>query len=324
MFEKIIVSTVSVFLVIGVGYVVRRIKIIDDDTETSLMRLVLNVLYPCFIISKVPGNENLQSPFVVSTTIAIGASLIFTAYLVCWLVGRVLKTNPAGGLNTFVVAVGVQNYGFIPIPLIESLFPEAQASEIIGVLLVHSLGVEIALWTAGVVIISGSATQAWKRLLNGPTIAIAIGLFLNFTGLYTVIPEFVNYPIKLLAPCAIPIGLILAGATMCGVLEREKWAFDWRVMSTAAVLRFTVLPSLFLLVAFGLSFAPSLQSLHVLLVVQAAMPTAVTPIIIAKHFGGHPRVAVQVCLTTSVLSFVLTPTLLTFALWLLGISVGVD
>jgi hypothetical protein len=46
------------------------------------------------------------------------------------------------------------------------------------------------------------------------------------------------------------------------------------------------------------------------LVVQAAMPAGVMPIIIARHYGGQPLTAVQIVLGTTVLA------LLTIPLWL--------
>ena len=317
MFEKILISTISVFLVVFVGFLAQRCKIITQETESNLMQLVLWVLYPCFVLHNVPGNESLKDPGLVAITIAIGAGVVFAGILICWLVGKLLKVPRSEGLNTFMVATGIQNYGFIPIPLIEALFPKEQSSVIVGVLFVHSLGVEIVIWTFAVVIISGSTSGAWKRLLNGPTLSIGLGLFLNFTGWHVHVPEFANASIALLAPCSIPMALILVGASMGGVLEKEKWQFDWPVMGTSVVLRFVILPILFLSVAFAVSFSRELQ---ILLVVQSAMPTAVTPILLARHFGGRPRVAVQVCLTTSIACLVLTPLVLTFALLQMGIT----
>jgi len=55
------------------------------------------------------------------------------------------------------------------------------------------------------------------------------------------------------------------------------------------------------------------------LVVQAAMPAGVMPIIIARHYGGQPLTAVQIVLGTTILA------LITIPLWLrLGLAwVGV-
>ena len=51
------------------------------------------------------------------------------------------------------------------------------------------------------------------------------------------------------------------------------------------------------------------------------MPAAVFPIVIAKHFGGKPAVAVEIVVATTVASLILTPAILTLALWLFGVTV---
>jgi predicted permease len=46
------------------------------------------------------------------------------------------------------------------------------------------------------------------------------------------------------------------------------------------------------------------------IVVQAAMPTAMVPVIIARLYGGHPRTAVQIVLGTTAVG------ILTIPLWI--------
>ena len=120
-----------------------------------------------------------------------------------------------------------------------------------------------------------------------------------------------------LGKCSIPVSLILVGATMAGVLQREQWNTSWRIIALSSLLRFAVLPALFFAVAWQVDWIPELQ---MVLLVQASMPTAIFPIVIAKHFGGHPSVAVQTMLGTSLLSLALTPAILTFGLWFFDVG----
>jgi predicted permease len=50
------------------------------------------------------------------------------------------------------------------------------------------------------------------------------------------------------------------------------------------------------------------------LVVQAAMPAAVFPIVLARHYGGQPLVAVQVVLATTALGLLVIPLWLSLGL----------
>ena len=253
--HDVLATTIPVFFIVAIGYLVRRTRIVNDDSERSLMQLILFVLYPCFILTKIPGNPSLAQPSVVVTSILAGGLLAVVGMAVCYLVGRVFKIRPSNGLNTFAVAAAIQNYGFLPIPLIEGIFPE-RSDQILGVLFVHNLGIEIALWTFGVVLISGKTAGAWRRLISGPTISITLGLFLNFTGLYVWIPGVVSTAMSELGKCSIPISLILVGATMAGVLQREKWVVNWRIITLSSLLRFAILPAFF----FGVVWSGYLDS----------------------------------------------------------------
>ena len=57
-----------------------------------------------------------------------------------------------------------------------------------------------------------------------------------------------------------------------------------------------------------------------IIIVQAAMPSAMLPIILAKHFDGDANVALQVVLSTSVLGLLTIPWWIQFGMrWVLGV-----
>jgi len=314
-FVTILMAAVPVFLIVGIGYGTRICSMVTEESEQSIMRLTVNVLLPCFILSRVPGNESLQKSEVVLSALAAGVVLTIIGLIVAKALGHSLKLAP-DGVNTFCVSSAIQNYGFIPIPLIEALFPD-RASETLGVLFVHNLGVELVMWTVVIVLLSGSMQGAWRRLINGPTIAILLGLLLNFSGLHQQLPGFVEATLSRVGACAVPIGLILCGATLAGVVQKESLKFDLKVVLGSLGVRFMLLPIVILAAASLLTFS---QELKEVLVIEAAMPGAIFPIVLAKHFGGKPAMAVQVCVATTLASIVLTPLVLVFAFGWFGIS----
>lgn len=317
-FENILISTITVFLVVGLGWFCQRIKVIDEPTEKSLMTLAINFLFPCFILTKILGNDILRQSTIVTAAMSIGLVLIVIAFAVCFFAGRLIGLTSEDGLNTFTVAAAVQNYGFIPIPLVERIFPDQRGDQILGVLFVHNLGLEIALWTLAIVLISGSAAGAWKKLINGPSVALAVGLFLNFTQLHTELPTVLISVISMLGPCAVPISLILVGSTIGNVIQKSPWQSNVRVISATMLLRFLLLPLMYGGIAYLIWFS---DELRIVLLIQAAMPCAIFPIVLARHYKGHPDIAVQAALATSAACLVLTPLLLTFWFWLVKTSV---
>ena len=80
-----------------------------------------------------------------------------------------------------------------------------------------------------------------------------------------------------------------------------------RTSTSPAKLRLGVLPLLMLALA---RWLPCPVELRRVILVQAAMPCAVIPVILAKHYGGDPGTALRLILATSVIG------LLTIPLWL--------
>lgn len=315
-FLEILIHTLPVFLMVGVGYLTRQLGVITEEAEKSIVRLVVNVLYPCFILTKIPGNESLQQLSVVFIALSAGFLLTLTGLFLSRLVGVGFKIEKKDGLNTFSVSTALQNYGFIPIPLIAGLFPDV-ADQTLGVLFVHNLGLELAMWTVCIVLLSGTAKGAMKRLINGPTIAIIAGLLLNFTDFHHWIHPVAQKAILDLGNCTIPISLVLVGATLASVISSHKLQLQPKVIFGSLLVRFAIMPLAFIAVAALLTGSQELQRV---LVVEAAMPAAIFPIVLAKHYGGKPNVAVQVCLATSLVSLVLTPAWLLLGLHLLELQ----
>ena len=257
-FYDILGETIPVFLIIGIGCLCRVVGLVNESSEKNIMTLALNVLYPCFIISNVCGNQALQLVSVVGTALAAGLTLTIAALAVAAGVGRLLKLKAGAERNTFTVSGALQNYGFIPIPLFKGLFPD-EAKETIGVLFVHNLGLELALWTIGVVIISGTRTGMWRRLINGPTVAIVVGLLLNFTTGYQFIPGVATEAMTQLGSCTIPVSLLLVGVSLAGVILKGNWVSDWRIPVGALSVRYLMMPVLFLLAAQTLSYSRPLM-----------------------------------------------------------------
>jgi predicted permease len=107
------------------------------------------------------------------------------------------------------------------------------------------------------------------------------------------------------------MSLILSGATIADVWKQANFRDGWGVIGSGILLRLGVLPVLFLtIVAIG----PFDLALDRVIAIQAAMPAAVFPIILAKHYGGDAPTAVRIVLTTHLACLLTCPLWLTIAL----------
>jgi hypothetical protein len=299
-------AVVPVFVVVMAGFVIRRVNWLTEEADTSVMRIIVNLLFPCLILDNILGNPAMEKAGNVLLAPAVGAGTVLLGFGLCWVAAPLFGLRDARARRTFAFTVGLYNYGYIALPLVQKLFPGPTA----GILFVHNLGVETALWTAGLALVSGGTAGEggrWRRIFNGPVIAILTALGLHFLGARTWLPQVVLSAIHSIGLAAIPMGLLLTGATFYDQVRHLRWENSVADSTGACLLRLGILPLCMLALA---RWLPSPIELRQVIVVQAAMPCAVIPVLLAKHYGGEPALALRIILATSVLG------MLTIPLWI--------
>lgn len=305
-------AVVPVFGVMALGVVIRRLNWLTEEADKSLMRVCVNVLLPCLILDKSLGNPALSQASNLLLAPLFGYLLVALGVWLAWLARPLHGLREPAARRTFAVSVGMHNYGYVPLPLALLLFDQKTA----GVLFLHIIGVEMAMWTLGVLVLSGGAARDWRKLFNAPLLAIMLALLLNALGWNADVPQVVGTGLHWLGGCAIPLALILIGAIMADHLGDFHSAHGWRVMGVGVGLRIGLLPLVFLLVA---KFIPMTTEHQRVLVLEAAMPTAVFPVVLAKLYRGDPATAMRVVLATSVVSLVTIPLWLKFGMKFVGL-----
>jgi len=313
-YGQLFLVVLPVFAMIAIGAAMRHWQWISEAGENSLFNLVIRVTTPCLIFESVATNPALREPGNLFLPPLLGFGLTLLCMALGWYVARALGLTIGHGLRTFALAVGLTNYGYLPLPLMDAMFgPESRA-----VLLVHNVGVEAAIWTGGVLVVTGlSPREGWRKLINAPGIALLLAITANLTGVAAKVPAVVMGFVHVLAACAIPLGLLMTGVSIQPHLDDPKQLVNTRVTLTAWLLRLVVLPWVFLLAA---RYLPCSVELKRVLVVQAAMPSAVVSIIVARIYGGQPLVAVQIILGTTALALFTIPFWIRFGLSFAGLA----
>lgn len=310
-FHLIFQAVLPVFVVLATGFAVRRLNWFSETADAGILRLLVQVLIPCLVLDSVLGSTAVADPKNVLLAPLTGFGTVALGVFAGLLVAKVLPTEHRVTRNTFAFTVAVYNYGYMPIPLAMSLFDQST----VAVLFVHNWGVEMALWLLGLPLLAGlNPRQQWRKVLSPPLLAIMLGVLLNLSGGEQLVPAFVREAAHLLGQCAIPLGMLLIGATLADQVRGMNWSQGLRVMGFAVLLRLGVLPILFLVGAWLLPLGAELKRVVLL---QAAMPAAVFPIVMARHYGGDVVTAIYVVASTTLLSLVTMPLWIQFGLkWL--------
>lgn len=297
-----------VFLVIASGYALRRAGVFTEEGDRSLLGVLLNLFVPCLALDVIIGNEALERPTNWILPPLFGFLVPASGYLVCLLGGR-LFLRDRKKYRTFASVAGLQNYGYIPLPICLALFDR----DVVGVLLAFNMGVDIAVWTLGVALMPGGQAKGdWKKiLLNPPIVSVAAGIALNAMGAALWVPQALDGALHMLGVCAVPVGLLVTGAVLADHMRPGMLRSGWDTITLALVLRLGLLPVLILSAALFLPLDPALRTV---LVVQSAMPSAVFPVVLAKMHGGDMPTALRVVLASSLASLVTIPFWLGWAL----------
>lgn len=309
----ILPSILPVYLMMVVGLALRHFRVLTPEMEGGMLKLGIHCLMPCLILDKILGNDLVRRPGVVLSGIGVGFLIIILGFAVSYVIGRTLGLKKGKGARTFTFAGGVQNYGYVAIPILMILFSEQGSDRVLGLLFIHSLGVEIAIWVIGLMILSGSLIKNPRVFLNGPIVAVVIGIVFSYTGIWQFFEprgglhfgSVMRQVVSWLGVCAFPIGLMLAGATMYEMFSSFKPSL--KVSGGALIVRLLLMPILIIMLA---KYLPLVTELKQIIVVQAAMPAAIAPIIIARHYGGQTDVAIQISIVTAL------GALLTMPLWI--------
>jgi len=301
-------AIVPIFLVIGAGALARFLKLLPVEAEQPFTRLNLTLLYPCLVFSYTLGNNALNAPGSLFGAPALGFGVTVAGMFTAYRVAKALNLD-APGRRTFAFVTGISNYGYIPIPLSMMFFDDATT----GVLLLYGVGVEMAIWTVGVLMLSGEIHLGQlRKLINPPVVCLAIAVVLNLTHTSHYLPAPLKETFRLIGSTAIPFALLLIGAVLYDLTREINWLSNLRAPLAGLVLRLGIFPVALLVLA---AFLPeSMREARRVLILQAAMPCGIFSIVITKYYRGDTPLALRVVLVTTLAGVFLIPLWLTAGL----------
>jgi malate permease and related proteins len=315
---QVLGGVMPLFLIMAVGAAVRRLGVLNEEADRSVLNLCVHLLLPCLILDHLIASEALRQPGNLLLSPLIGFVVTAGSLVVAGLAVRLARFEP-NSARTFRYVTGIYNYGYIPVPLVATLY----GSNALAVLFLFNLGTEVAFWTTGFALFMGhSPLRDWRRVLTSPVRAIIAGVAINLItaqfGLrlddQTLANAAWGWPVKvimdvihLIGLCSIPVALIVIGATMADFWNEFHSSAGSGVMALAILVRNLICPLGFVALALAL---PMSRELKETLVVQAAMPAGVFTLLLTRHNGGSVPVALQVIFSTSAAA------ILTLPLWI--------
>lgn len=169
--SDVLPAVIPVFCLAGVGVALRKVRWLNQEADRSLLLIVVNGLTPCLIFDKILGNQALRQPSNLLVPPLFEFCGILVGIGLCWIFRKYVGLKSEPEQRTFPLVTGLQNFSYVPFPLIITLF--AAQKDTPGVLFVHNLGVDAAMWTLGLVTLGhASGWREWRKLINPSLVSI--------------------------------------------------------------------------------------------------------------------------------------------------------
>lgn len=298
-FMMIAGQMLSLFFIMVIGYMMYKVRIIDDTATVRYTRLVLNVSVPAQIITSFMNSRGVVSNGEVFSAFGL-AALSFVVYTASAILFTLVARVPKKERGTYFFMNLFGNVGFMGFPVITAIFGEE------GMIYAVILNVvfNLLVYSVGIVLMGGDgAKQKFnpRLLLNMPFISSILSVLLFFTKLQFPAPVMTS--LGYLGNLTTPVAMLILGSTIAAMPIKELFD-DWRVYLFTAfrlVLTPLAVTALFRSLGLAASLAGSVM------IVLAAMPVATNATMISIEYGGDVRLASRGIFFSTVLAVVSIP-----------------
>ena len=298
-FGTTVMQILSLFLIMIVGYVLRKRNVFDEASNVRFTRLIIYVSLPSQIIKAFASNQGIVSDREVLLMFGISA-LTYLLYAIIGALFIMIFKVPADKKGTYLFMMMFGNVGFMGFPLTEALLGEealiyAVIFNVIFNLLVYSVGISMISKT------EGEFEFPIKKLLNMPLISAVISIVLYFCKIQ--LPEVAIQSLDYMGNVTTPVAMLILGSTIAGMAWKELFD-EWRIYIFTAFKLF-VIP---VIVIGILRFVPNINPLiHGSLILLSATPVATNTTMLAIEYGGDMRLASKGIFFTTLLCMLTIP-----------------
>ena len=205
-------AIVQIFGMFAVGWLARHLKYIGEDEINRWSRFVIDFLFPLLVFHSIVRHFEPDRLSELWPLPFIGLGMMVFGGLCGFVLRRGLKSSDVNLTKTFHHFCAVNNYVFLPIIIIQSIWGEPALAKFFF----FNLGSTIGYWTIGVGLLGGEANvkKAIKNILSPTLVALFLALLLSMTGLSRFVPEVLLKISGSAGAIAVPLILILIGASM--------------------------------------------------------------------------------------------------------------
>ena len=281
------------FLIMAVGYLLRRIGLLDDTVLPKLNSLVFKAFLPMMLFNNIYHSdlESMMNPKLILTAVV---SILVIFGVLCLVIPRIEKDGPRRG--AMVQGIFRSNYIIFGVPIVSGVFGE-QGLGVVSILSAFAIPLFNVLSVVALEIFSHGTVnknRIVKGIVTNPLIiASLLGVVFLLAGI--PIPAPVEEALADMSAIATPLGLVSLGGFF-------KFADTKRYLKQLIIVvagRLVVCPAIFLPVFVSMGFrGVDLMALATMM----GAPIAVSSFIMAQQQGADADLAGQAVVYTALFS----------------------
>ncbi len=293
----IILAIAQIFGVCFIGWLAARMGYLNENDVSRWSRLLIDILFPLLVFHSIVQGFDAGRLRELWPLPVLGLGIVVVGALYGLAVRPFVRAQDPAVIRTYHHLCAANNYGFLPVIIIASLWSEAGMAN----LFVLNLGSTIGYWTIGVGLLAGGDWRRSARHIVSPTlIAIALALALALTGLAPAVPALLLRVCEGAGAMAVPGMLMLGGATLYP-LPRFSDPVD---LAWLTLHRLVLIPALTVALLLLLPLSPDVRNVAMIV---ALMPVPISSMVLARKYAASPRFAGEAAVITTVLSALTVP-----------------
>ena len=297
--QVILNQMIQLFLIMSVGYILYKIKILDVDFNKKLTKLLLNVTLPALIIHSVMNISHNEQSTSIFTVFIIGVIIYIIFPLLGYIIVKLLRIQKTKqGLYIFMTAFS--NVAFMGIPVMNAIY----GNESIFYLTIYNMIFNLCLYLYGSSLMSYGTqyktTINLKQLLNPGIISGIIALIIYFLNINTHM--IIKDSLSMIGSLTTPIAMMIIGSTLAKLPFKEifnEWSIYPFTIIKQIIIPIIVYPILNYFIHDSLLLGVTL--------IMISMPVANSAVLFATEYHGDEALAAKTVCITTLLSIITIP-----------------
>lgn len=303
---QIAAALIPILAPILLGFALKRIRFLPDESWVGLEKLTYFVLFPCLLVRTLGAQSVAGVPWHGMLATVAGTLAAAAALLVSW---HRFRASVSGPTFTSIFQGGVRFNTYIALAVAQTFFGDeglgmgAVAAGFMIVIINLLCIAALAVW--GGAEIRGAVPLTRAVLANPLIVGCAVGWGLSLSGIG--VPGVTSDVLDILGRAALPLGLLAVGAA----LRPESVHRHLKPALVSSVVQFGVKPlaAALLIPAMGLTGAAAGA-----LVIALVTPTATSSYILARQLGGDAPAMASITTFQTLAAFLVMPVVV--LLWL--------